>query len=351
MFIGVNGREWLGRQMDAAGIKYLRQDNCFPWVGDIDAAQQLLDQQVKWDWPEALGEITRKVNPALGRITAPIDLEYYWSLEQSEWANDVMFKDRLELDRLYPNLVRHAMESFDSPSVMRFLGRRVDKGINPAFNGQVIGDLSRRVEGTRVKHSVNHNSVKMYNKAGSVLRVETTLNDMRDMRAARQVKGEMVWRPMRKGVADLPRRAEVSDAATRRYLEALAAVETPLPLKDLTAKLSDRVKFKNQHVRGLNLLGPDSQLLRAIGGGEFLINGFRNRDVQAALFKTPADDAAIKRKRSGQVTRKLRLLRAHGLIQKVPHTHRYMVSPKGRQVIAAIHAAAEADIQKLTAAA
>ena len=202
-----------------------------------------------------------------------------------------------------------------------------------------------------LEHSVNHNSVKMYNKAGSVLRVETTLNDMRDMRAARQVEGKTVWRPMRKGVADLPRRAEVSDAANRRYIEALAAVETPLPLKDLTGKLSDRVKFKNQHVRGLNLLGTDSQLLRAIGGGEFLINGFRNRDVQAALFRTPADDPAIKRKRSGQVTRKLRLLRAHGLIQKVPHTHRYLVSSKGRQVIVAIHAAAEADIQKLTAAA
>jgi hypothetical protein len=140
------------------------------------------------------------------------------------------------------------------------------------------------------------------------------------------------------------------DGIEEGLVAAITAVETPLPLKDLTGKLSDRVKFKNQHVRGLNLLGPDSQLLRAIGG-EFLINGFRNRDMQAALFKTPADDPAIKRKRSGQMTRKLRLLRAHGLIQKVPHTHRCMVSPKGRQVIAAIHAAAEADIQKLTAAA
>ena len=103
--------------------------------------------------------------------------------------------------------------------------------------------------------------------------------------------------------------------------------------------------------RGLNLLGPDAALLEAVSGGEFLINGFRNRDVQAALFGAPSDDPAIKARRSGHVTRKLCLLRAHGLIHKVPHTHRYMVSPKGRQVIAALHAAKEANIHQLTKAA
>jgi hypothetical protein len=88
-----------------------------------------------------------------------------------------------------------------------------------------------------------------------------------------------------------------------------------------------------------------------VGGGEFLINGFRNRDVQAALFGPATDDPAVNKKRSGQVTRKLRLLRAHGLIQKVPHTHRYLASAKGRQLITALHAAKEASIHQLTKAA
>lgn len=351
IFVGINGREWLARQMDAAGIKYLRHDNCFPRISNSEAAQRLLDEQVNWNFEQTLGELGRQVNPALDRIIGKLRIGYYWSLDQSEWASDVMFKDHAELDRLYPDLVRHAMESFRSPQVMSFLGRRVDKGITPRFSGQIISDLHRRIEGTRVKHSVNRNSVKMYNKAGSILRVETTLNDMRDLQSPRKVNGKTVWKRMRKGVADLPRRAEVSEASSRRYLEALAVVSTPLPLKTLTDQLSNPTNWNGKRARGLNLLGPDAQMLQAVGGGEFLINGFRNRDVQAALFGPPTHDPLVNKKRSGQVTRKLRLLRAHGLIQKVPHTHRYLVSPKGRQVIAALHAAKEADIHKLTKAA
>jgi hypothetical protein len=351
LFIGINGREWLARQMEAAGISYVRHDNCFPSISDPEAAQRLADEQVKWNFEQTLGELSQQVNPALEKIIGRIRIGYYWSLDQSEWASDVMFKDRGELDLLYPDLVRHAMESFRSPQVMRFLGRSVDKGITPRFSGEIISDLHRRIEGTRVKHSVNRNSVKMYNKAGSVLRVETTLNDMRDIKAPRLIEDRKVWKPMRKGVADMPRRAEVSDASSRRYLDALAAVDTPLPLKTLTSQLGNPTTCHGKRARGLNLLGPDAALLDAVSGGEFLINGFRNRDVQAALFGSPSDDPAIKARRSGQVTRKLGLLRAHGLIQKVPHTHRYLVSPKGRQVIAALHAAKEANIHQLAKAA
>jgi hypothetical protein len=128
-------------------------------------------------------------------------------------------------------------------------------------------------------------------------------------------------------------------------------VSTPLPLKTLTDQLSSPTKWNGKPVRGLNLLGQDASLLEAVAGGEFLINGFGNRDVQTALFGPPTDDLKLSRQRSGQVTPRLRLLRAHGLIHKVPHTHRYLVGDKGRQVIAALHSAREADIHKLTKAA
>jgi hypothetical protein len=192
----------------------------------------------------------------------------------------------------------------------------------------------------------------VYNKAASVLRVETMLNDMRDIRAMRVEDGKKVWKPMRKGVADMPRRAELSERANRRYLDALAAVRTPRPLKDLTDGLSRGVTWKGKRVRGLNLLAEDdAALLAAAGRGEFLVSGLRNRDLQALLYDKPTDDPAQRRRRCGQVTRKLRMLRAHGLVHKLPHTHRYVVSDKGRRVIAALHAAREADVDKLTAAA
>jgi hypothetical protein len=235
---------------------------------------------------------------------------------------------------------------------MRFMGRSVAKGITPRFSGEVTSDVCHRPEGVRIKHRLNRNSLKMYDKAGSVLRVETTLDNVREIKAPRQVDSKKVWMPMRKGVADVPKRAEVSAASNGRYLEALAAVKTPLPLKTLTEKLGQPVKWKQKQTRGLNLLGKeDADLMQAAGRGEFLINGLRNRDLQALLFAKPTEDPAEKRRRCGQVTRKLRMLRAHGLIHKLPHTHRYMVSDKGRRVITALHAAREADIEKLSNAA
>ena len=349
--VNVNGREWLSRQMDAAGVGYRRADNCFTSVQDPAAAQKLLDRQVRFDFAAGLGRLAAQVNPALRAIVGGYDIGYYWSLDQSEWATDILFRSREELGRLYPGLVRHGIESFGSKDVMRFLGRSVERGITPRFAGEVVSDLKGRPEGMRIKHRVNLNSVKMYDKAGCVLRVETTLNDVHDLQSPRLVNGKKVWKRMRKGVADIPERARVSQASNGRYVEALAAVATPLPLKSLTDHLSRPVKWKKQQVRGLNLLGrDDARLLEAVGRGEFVINGLRNRDLRALLFGA-ADDPAQDKRRAGRVTRMLRMLRAHGLVHKLPHTHRYQVSDKGRRVIAAIHAAREADVEKLTKAA
>jgi len=79
------------------------------------------------------------------------------------------------------------------------------------FEGDVITTLKTREEGTRVKHALNRNSIRMYDKQGSVLRVETTVNDPRDMKVFRTKEsapdGPMSWLRLRKGVADMHRRA------------------------------------------------------------------------------------------------------------------------------------------------
>ena len=353
--IAINGREWLARQLDAAGLAYQRSDNCFLELEDPQRAQAVCDQQLKTRWRRCFVKLLHQYHPSHQELFRQRPVEYYWSLDQSEWASDVMFKRRQDLEQLYPSLLRHGMESFSSREVMRFLGRSVERGITPRFKGQVISDIAakpEKYEGVRIKHRVNLNSVKMYNKAGSVLRVETTLNNMRDLQSPRRINGKVVYKRMRKGVADMPRRAQISEASNRRYLEAMAAVSTPLPLKILTQKLSRPTKWKGKRVRGLNMLGQeDAGLLEAVGRGEFLISGFRNRDLQSLLFVGGSDDPIQKRRRCGQITRKLRMLRAHGLIHKVPHTHRYMVNERGRQVIAALHAARQADVQKLIKAA
>jgi hypothetical protein len=164
--------------------------------------------------------------------------------------------------------------------------------------------------------------------------------------------GKKEWRYLRKGVADLHRRAEVSQRANERYLETMATVADTTPLKTLTADLCRPVRWKKQRVRALNpLAAEDAALLEAVNRGEFVVNGFRNRDLRELLFHQLPPDLSERRRQSGIITRKIRLLRAHGLIRKVPKTHRYLLTTKGQTSIAALLAARQADTAKLTEAA
>ena len=354
--VGLNGREWLARELDAHGLGYRRRGNCFVWLEDVAATQQLADAQLRTAWEPLLNGLVAAMNPAHAALFAASPLWYYWSVEQSEWASDVLFTDARRLDALYPQLVAHSLTRLGSRDVMRFLGKRVPaKGVDGHFRGEVVSDLVARPEGVRVKHRVNGNAVKMYNKQGSVLRVETVINQARDLKTYRPKEGdpggEHQWRYLRKGVADVWRRAELSQQANERYLAALAAVTEPTPLGTLSQPLCRRVRYRGQSVRALNpLAADDAALLAIVYRGEFVITGLRNRDVRRLLYPT-APDAATRRRRAGQVTRQLRLLRAHELLRKVQRTHRYLLTAKGRVVVAALLAARQADTATLAAAA
>lgn len=350
----MNGREWLGRMLDREGIRYDRRDNCFASIDDVERAQELMDSQLEVAWPEALRRIARQLNPAHDEIFEGTTIDYYWSVYQSEWATDLMFRDAATLARLYPLLVHHGITSFSSGDVMRFLGHELRGGF--AFQGEVVSDFKRRPEGVRVKHRVGQNSVKVYDKQGSVLRTETTLNDPKGFKVFRpkegDPKGKPSWRPLRRGIADLHRRARVSQAANDEYLDALASVETTTSVGDLVNGICRPITWKGRRSRALEPWSePDLPLLKAINRGEHCVNGFRNRDLQPMLHATAARTAAEKRQRMGRVSRQLRLLRAHGLIRKVPHTHRYRLTARGRDIATAILATQAVSLQQLNEAA
>jgi hypothetical protein len=355
MHVCLNGREWLAQQMDKEKISYVRQDNCFTRVANLKRAQKLLDQQLRVRWPAFLNRIVHQVHPAHGVIFRRHPTEYYWSAEESEWASDVMFDSVPSLAALYPRLIRHGIEHLGSPDVMRFLGRKLPShgGVNGHFTGEVVSDLKVRPEGLRIKHRLNRNSIKMYDKQGSVLRVETTINDTSDLRVYRRKEGDArgpkSWRRLRKGVADLRRRAQISQAANERYLETMAAVEETQELGQLAARLCRPVQWQGKRVRALNPLAEDdAKLLTSISRGEFTINGFRNRDLRPLLYGSGATSGQEVRRQSSAITRKLRLLRAHGLITKVPKTHRYILTAQGAIAITALLAARHADAAKLS---
>jgi hypothetical protein len=353
----VNGREWLARQLDEQKIGYLKRENCLVAVDDIERAQALANEQVKTDWAKTLNPIAALVHPIHQEMFADYPVDYYWSCQDSEWASDIMFKSPEALAALYPHLIRHGMQNLGCEQVMRFLGRKVPTatGSYGNFAGEVVSDLKHRTEGIRLKHYVNGNSVKMYDKQGSVLRIETTIIQPRDFKVFRGTEekpDDKQWRQLRKGVADLQRRAEVSQASNDRYSKALSAAHCSKPLKELAERVCQRKREQGRPIRALNPMGAeDAALLETVSRGEFAINGFRNRDVRARLYDKPTRDVKEQRKRSGAVTRKLRLLRAHGLIAKVPKTHRYVLTDRGREIITTLLAARSADVEKLLQAA
>jgi len=358
--ICLNGREWLAHQMDQEGIGYERCGNCFVWIENLARAQQLLDAQLRSDWPQQLDRLKTLLNPLLEDALSPFVARYYWTCHASEWATDLLFGEGAFLKRLYPRLVEQGVSTFSSPDVLRFLGKPLTaRGeVPPAFLGEITSDLKRRQEGMRIKHRCNHNSIKAYDKAytarGGVLRIETTLNNPTDFKVYRPKEGgsseELEWRPLRKGVADLHRRAQVCQKANERYLDALASVDTSQTLQELIEQIARPTTLKDKRVRGINAFAAeDGALLEAVSRGEFTINGLRNRDLQRLLFATPAASAEEARKRCGQVTRKLRLLRAHGIVAKVAHTHRYQVTEAGRKILTALLMARQTPVNQLLA--
>jgi hypothetical protein len=355
----LNGRDWLARQLDAAGIGSLKKDNTFLAIEDFERAPARLAAQLRVNWPLLLDEWVRRFHPVHAQGMPACDpVGSSWSVEPSEWATDVVFGSPADLQALDPRLVHHGIATFSSRDVRRSLQQKVPAqgGVHGRFAGEVVSDLKARPEGVRIKHASGLNSVKLYDKQGPVLRVETTIHDAEGLKVDRPAgddpEGELRWRELREGVADLHRRRELSPAANERSLEARAVVESPGPLGELSGPLCHRLVKAGRRERALNPLGEeDARRLELGGRGEHLITGFRNRDVRRCLDGERSPDAAVHRQQSGRVSRLLGLLRAPGWIQKIPKTHRYQVTARGREPIAAILAARAAGVEKLVEAA
>jgi hypothetical protein len=352
----LNGREWLARELDQANIGYVRRDNCFIEIANLDKAQKLMEGQSKIDWCGQMNRLLRRVHPQHAQFFQAAPVDYYWTSEQTEWATDILFRDARILSELYQTLVRRGIDTFQSGDVLRFLGHKTPKhgGAHGKYQGVVQSDLKRRVEGIRLKHRAGHNTVKMYNKQPTVLRVETTINDASDLKCYRRKendrKGKRAWRSLRKSVVDLPRRAQLSQASNDRYLEALGTVACETPLSQYMDKLCRPVQVGKRRIRALRPFEPDdAKLLEVVSRGEHLIKGFRNRDLRVTIYGETSDLKERKRQ-AARITRKLAILRAHGLIKKIPRTHRYTLTADGTTAITVLTAARHKTLAELTAA-
>jgi hypothetical protein len=337
----LNGHEWLARKLTAHGVCYTKHDNAFIWIEDMARAQRFADRFVNLKWPSLLNRYAKRVTPQLQDILR--GCQHYWVSAQSEYSTDILFKTRQDLCELYPKLLSHSTLCFGAKEVMNFLGRK----LNGHFQGEIVSDLSslvcRRTGGSRIKHRVKENWLKMYDKSGLVLRVETVINNPEEFRVRKQVlrqgKSTTEWVAMRKGVAYLFRYREVSLQANGRYLDALAGVDNPTDAK----RALERVTTPKQDAAGRRCAGfnpmasQDAELFESVMDGEHCLKGFNNRDIRAQLqskhhLRTCGQDA---RKQSAKISRTFRRFHAHGLIAKIPHTRRWRVTGYGRQVMGA----------------
>lgn len=347
----VNGHEWLARQMLQQRLGFVQADNAFLAIDDFPRAQELADQFSKLDWVGILDRFVQRVNPLLQQAWLG-QRSYQWVINQAEFSTDIVFRSPAELAQIYPPLLEHALLNFSAEDILKFLGRR----LHPRFAGEVLTDLKKgRHPGARIKHRMKNNWLKMYDKFGQILRIETVINQPREfkVRRLRQRHGQpqMCWCPMNKGVANFYHYHTVARQSNERYLASLATAALPCATQQELETLHQPAPFGQRRRRALNTLSAaDQRLFRAVLRGEHALNGFRNADVAKALFTTPARTAQEERRRTARVSRQLQLLRAHGLIAAIPHSYRYRLTAKGERVMnAAIYVRHKAFPRELVA--
>jgi len=329
----INGHEYLARKMDRHGLGYQRLDNAFSQLEDSRRAQRFANGLIRKNWPRILEAFARRTNPLLRGLLR--GLRHYWVLHQAEYATDILFHSRTKLRDLYPRLLKHATLCFSAEDVLTFLGRK----LHGKFEGEVLNEYKRRQPGARVKHRMSYNWIKMYDKHGRVLRVETVINQPTEFRVRRRGRRNgcsvIAWFPMRKGVQNIHRYAEVSLRANCRYLEALSQVEDPRSAYRDLHHLAKSVRLRNRPARGFNPASPiDIALFRAVLRGEHCLRGFRNLDVRQHLFPAIRSEDPPRRS-SARMTRLLQRLHAHRLIAKIPRSRRWKVTERGRRLMSA----------------
>jgi hypothetical protein len=318
-----NGHQWLARQLERHGIGFTLADNVFLDIEDFARAQKIADRF-------SVKRLHRFLNLLAALYCPPVHefpAGYHWSLMQVEYATDLVFRSHAELSALYDDLVRTAIHAVRAPDVATFLGRMLD----PRYQGELGTDFHTRIQGTRIKHHMGRVALKMYDKFGQALRIETVANDVSFFKHPREVvhrDGRTEWKtaPVKKSIYSLPVLAELLGAANRRYLDFLSSLDDSTRGARRLDHISRPVRERTRTHRGFNPLHSDDRaLFETLARGEFNISGFQCRDLRQHLphYSGPQMGRLIKR------------LRVHGLVKKIGRTYKYYLTRLGRRVIAA----------------
>ncbi len=322
-----NGHDFVARQLKKKGIAFEQVDNAFVELADPVAAQRIADRFAKLPWPKILERYARQVNPLLHAELK--GLGHYWVIDQAEYATDLRFTGKQALAGLFVRLLEFALLTFSPKKIFCYLGRKWHE----RFDGEIQTHYkSVREPGVCLKHFMKRNWLKMYDKLGLLLRVETVINqpgEFKVLRECRHRDGTTTtgWFAMCKGVGNMHHYQRHALACNHRYLEALAAVDDPTPGYDELKILTERQRDNGRSYAGFNpARDEEARVFAAVLAGDHITQGFRNQDIRAALY---ADHprAPERQRHSAAIGRILKRLHVRGLVAKVPRTRRLARHP------------------------
>jgi hypothetical protein len=327
-----NGHGWLARQMTAEGIGYGMADNAFVRIDNWSRAQELADAFS----PDQLHRILDHYASRCCPVSDVFGQSYHWSLMQVEYATDLAFRSTTTLGPLYDQLIRQSVLTVKAEQVASFLGRH----ITPQLAQEIGSQFSTRIEGTCVKHRFGKSSVKMYDKSGIVLRIETTTNDVSFFKHHRRVEHRdspptRELAPVKKSIYSLIDLREILLGCNRRYLAHLSALDDFSAGIRALGRLTQPREVDGKTVKGVNFFeAGDSALLHALQNPAVNIAGIRRADLLPDLqMFSPT-----------RLSRQLRRLLDIGVIKRVAGTYRYYLTKAGRAATAAAERLTEATI-------
>jgi hypothetical protein len=329
----VNGHEWLAQQMVQKKLGFVQQHNAFTQLDDPAQVQRLADRFTQLNWAKILNRWARQVNPLLNEMLRGYSV--HWVVDQAEFATDLLFTSRAALAGLYRALLDYAVCTFSPKDILGFLGRKWDR----RFDGEVHTHYEEdRWFGARIKHRMKTNWLKMYDKFGLILRVETVINAPTEFwvyrtRHHHAGTSSAGYFPMTKSVTSLVHYREQALACNRRYLDALAVVNDPAPAYQELRQLTEPKLVEGRSFAGFNPARcEDLRLFLAVLNGDHIARGFRNGDIREPLFGSPKQ-LRQHRRASAAVGRLLKRLHVRHLIAKVPRTRRWRVTEHGRRLL------------------
>jgi hypothetical protein len=321
-----NGHDYLARALAREGIDFTLVDNAFTACADWERAQALADAFPVKELHQALEGWLDEYCP-VARTLAPDG--YHWSITQAEYATDLVFHSADALRTLYGELRRHAIHTVQATDVATFLQHRLPQDLSQA---DIASNMRTVLDGTRVRHQWNrHTSLKLYDKHGVMLRIETTTSDVSFFRHHREVvhrdgTSTLKMASLQRTVYSLPLLANCLRACNRRYLEFLAALDDSTAGLEAIERLAEPVREHARSYRGFNLLArSDLELFLAIARGEWCIRGFKSADLRRLLPGLGP----------GRAAHLLRRLRLHQLITRVTKGYRYRLTEAGQRMVLA----------------